>query len=596
MKMIKQPAKQRTASGASVIMLITLLGLLVLPILAMFAFEVSRTVLATQMLKNSTDAAALAAVATLASADIKDPVAAHANAKKVALNLYKQNTVLGQPLTDSSIVTSKGGSPNALQSELFFEFLDPITKQPLPEGNANGRVVRLTAAYGMVPAFGKFLGLNKQVITAASHGAVPQLDVVVCFDVSGSIDDETKITLVKRQWDDTLQKIVYKTPTNTSTNHGSIRDIVKPPATGTSFNAAFPMALSSVGRGMEFSEEIADDANAKGMRSNSVFPEQGQAPGNFYGAPTFDGSHTGSFTDLVVNLDGNDTFGGFTTTNGYSFPDIATMVEASRGNLETDALRTSSKADTVTVAAKSGYQAEYFKEAMLHLQPIQDAKDAVGIFCQIINNNADAHFGLVAFDHMVGTSATSGENRRTLDDNTPYGAVVNIPVPLIALDKADNATKYNDVLNAMPPLVAKGSTNIGLAVKTAVDQLKTNGRINAVKAIILFTDGQPTAGGPLDNDYWANARKAAVEAQKAGVAVYTIGLATNAALIPNQTAILNDTNSNPTSGGIAAISGQGATFHQVTDSKKLREAFQKVARHLVQLVQEQYNDPPPPAP
>lgn len=589
----KQRAQKslRTAHGASVIMFVTLLGLIVLPMLAIFAFEVSRTVLATQMLKNVTDAAALAAVATVASADIKDPILAQQNAKKVALNLYKQNTVLGQPLTDSSISAVKDGNPNAFQSQLYFEFLDPISKKPLPEGDPNGRVVRISASYGMVPAFGKFLGVSKQVIRAYSHGAVPQIDVVVCFDVSGSIDDETKITLVKRQWDDALDTILYKTPTNTSTNHGTIRSICRPPATGTSFNAAFPMGLSSVGRGMEFSEKVADDANAKGMRSNSVFPEAGQAPGNYNGAPTFDSNHKGMFTDLVVNLDDNDTFGGFTTKSGYSFPDINTLVEASRGNLETDALRTSSLAyKSVTVAAKNGYQAEYFKEAALHLQPIQDAKDAVGVFCQIINNNADAHFGLVAFDHMVGSSATSGENRQTLDDSTPYGATVSVPVPLITLDKADNATKFNDVLNAMPQLVAKGSTNIGLAIKTAVEQLNANGRTNAVKAVILFTDGQPTAGGPLASDAFLNARKAATLAQKSGVAVYTIGLATNSALIPNQTAILNDTNSDPNSGGIAAISGQGATFHQVTDSKKLREAFQKVARHLVQLVQEQYNE------
>ena len=591
MKILRHRQTTRTARGASVIMFITLLGLMVIPILAIFAFEVSRSVLASQMLKNATDAAALAAVATIASADIKDPVAAHQNAKKVALNLYKKNTVLGHLLTDTTISGNKEGNPAALHSELFFEFLDPITKKPLPEGDPNGRVVRINSSFGMVPAFGQYLGLSKQVIRSASHGAVPQIDVIVCFDVSGSIDDETKISLVKRQWDDALGKIVYKEPTNSSTSHGSIRAITKPPATGTSFNAAFPMALNSVGQGMEFSERVADDEGSKGMRSYSVFPEAGRAPGNFYGAPTHDGSHPGMFTDLVVNIDNNDTFGGCTTTNGFSFPDIATMVEASRGNLETEALKTSSKADTsVSVAAKNGYQAEYFKEAALHLQPIQDAKDAVGVFCQIINNNADAHFGLVAFDHMVGSSASTGENRRTHDDDTPYGGTASIPVPLVALDKSDSATKYNDVLNAMPTLVAKGSTNIGLAVKTGVDQLKANGRVNAVKAIILFTDGQPTAHGPLSNDNFKNARKAAEEAQKAGIAVYTIGLATNPALIPNQTAILNDTNSNVDSGGIAAISGQGATFHQVTDSKKLREAFQKVARHLVQLVQEQYNE------
>lgn len=587
---------RRTARGASIILFVTALGLMVIPLLSAFAFDTSRAVLATQMLKNATDAAALAAVATLASGDIKDPALAQANAKKVALNLFKQNTVLGQLLTDSTIAATKNGDPAALHSELFFEFLDPVTKKVLPEGDPQGKVVRLTVSYGMIPAFGKFLGMGRHVIRTASHGAVPQLDVVICFDISGSIDDETKITLIKRQWDSVLNKIVYKTPSTSTVTHGTIRAICTPPATGTSFNAAYPMGLSSVGGGMEFSEWYAwsqEGKNAKGMRSNDVYPEGGCPPGNYSGALSYD-SKTGLFTDLVVNLDNNDTFTTFTTTDGFQFPDVATMVEASRGNLETDALKTASKADTsVTVAAKNGYQAAYFKEAMLHLQPIQDAKDAVSIFCQIINNNADAHFGLVSFDHMVGSSPTTTESRINLDDadsRTNYGARIDVPVPMIALDKTDNVTHYNEVLNALPPTVAKGSTNIGLAVKTAVDQIKANGRTNAVKAVILFTDGQPTAGQPLDGDPSTNARKAAVYAQQNGVPVYTIGLAINSALIPGQTAILNDTDSNPNSGGIAAISGQGAIFHQVTDSKKLREAFQKVARHLVQLVQEQYNE------
>ena len=591
----KRPLKlrRRTTRGASVIMLITLLGLMVIPLIAIFAFEVSRAVLATQMLKNATDAAALAAVATLASSDIKDPVVAQTNAKAVALNLYKQNSVLGQLLADSFIGPVKEGNPNSLQSELFFEFLDPVTKKPLPEGDPNAKVVRLTVSYGMIPAFGKFLGLSKHVIRAASHGAVPQLDVVVCFDVSGSIDDETKVTLVKREWiDDPLFETQYKDPVSSTVTHGTIRAICTPRPTGTGFNAAFPMSLASVGGNMTFSEWYANSRGTKGMRSNSVYSsktgEAGCPPGNFSGALSYD-NVPGLFTDLVVNLDGNDTFTSYTTTDGYSFPTVGTMVEAARGNLETDQLKTDSKAN-VPVAAKSGYQAAYFKEAMLKLAPIQDAKEAVTTFCQIINNNADAHFGLVAFDHMVGTGPGTTESRRNLDDSTPYGVNVDIPVPLIALNSASGVTKYNEVINALPPCVAKGNTNIGLAVQTAVNQIRNSGRVNAVKAIILFTDGQPTSGGPLSGDPATNARQAAAFAQQNGVPVYTIGLAINPALIPGQNAILNDTDSNVNSGGIAAISGQGAIYHQVTDSKKLRETFQKVARHLVQLVQEQYNE------
>ena len=100
----------------------------------------------------------------------------------------------------------------------------------------------------------------------------------------------------------------------------------------------------------------------------------------------------------------------------------------------------------------------------------------------------------------------------------------------------------------------------------------------------MFTDGQPTAGG---SDPFAYARLAATHARDAGIPVYCIGLATNPTIAINETAILNDTNSNPTSGGIAAISGQGALYYQVTNSTQLRATFEKIARHLVQLVQDQ---------
>jgi len=77
---------------------------------------------------------------------------------------------------------------------------------------------------------------------------------------------------------------------------------------------------------------------------------------------------------------------------------------------------------------------------------------------------------------------------------------------------------------------------------------------------------------------------AAVEARDAGVALYTIGLAQNPTIIPDQTDILNDKNSDPTTGGMAAIAGHGGTFNLVTDSSELRQTFAKIARRLVKLV------------
>ncbi len=615
MMTLKLNLKQRNMSGAGIIMMVTVLGLVVLPLIAMFAFEVSRANLASQQLKNAADAAALGAVATLASQDNKDTAVAQGHAKQVALKIFKENSVLGNKLTDSSFAGSLNENPDAFKGEIFIEFLDPNTLKPVPEGDPNGKVVRLTAFYGMVPAFGKFVGITKQPVVAASNGAVPQLDVVVCFDISGSIDDQTLVSIRKRKYDTAFPaapsnpgvpgRIVYKIPTtNTMNCEGTIFDLVNAPATGTGLNGLGLQNLTAIEdskTGANFAKLHFSEAylsGGKGLRSGGVVPEDGRPPGNYpSGSPSYDGDPM-IFTDMVVNLDGQKHFNGFTDSDGYSFPNVDTLIEAARGNLDSQALFDASKASTsptITVQPKAGYKAAYLKQAYKCLQPIQDAKEATALFAQIINNDTDAHFGLVTFDDGVGTDKNTTENHRQYDDNIGYGQNLPFPQPLIPLDKGLNQTQYDLVVQALGdginsrPLVAKGSTNIGLAIKTAVDQIKNNGRINAVKAIVLFTDGQPTSGGPYSNNVWTNARQAAVYAKNNGIPVYTIGLATNPAIIPGETDILNATNSNPSTGGIAAISGQGATFHLVTNSKDLRAAFQKIARHLVQLVREQYN-------
>ena len=153
---------------------------------------------------------------------------------------------------------------------------------------------------------------------------------------------------------------------------------------------------------------------------------------------------------------------------------------------------------------------------------------------------------------------------------------------------ASGTGSYGTVNTAIKSCIAMGSTNIGASIHAAVQDMKLNARPGTIHAIILFTDGEPTLpSGPLDTtDPLANARMAAVEANNAGIAVYTIGLAQNPALVPAETAILNDTNSNPTTGGIAAIAGHGGTFNLVTSSSQLQAQFEKIARRLVVLTQE----------
>ncbi len=591
--------------------LISLLAFVLLPALFVLTFETVRLILAQQQLKNATDAAALTAVATLASQDNTDPTTAHQNSEAAAVKVFKQNVVLGVALTNTALETGPPSSPlSEGDASVYFEFLDPNTLAVLPISNPNAKIVRTHSTLGCSLAFKNYtslvLNMREFNISAQAEGAVPVLDLVLCMDVSGSIDDQTPITLVERQWDRTTNKLIYELPGGTCTvPAGTIYDVVQPPPTGTSVNAVAPQCLENAysNGGAYFSEFLGAYLGTPGMRSLHGYPDVGQPPGNYTpgGGTAVDYNatfHYGEFTDLVVNLDGNPSFGGC-TVSGYSFPNYAVLVEAARGNLENTSVFNSSKASTgiTSVSPRSGYQQAYLQAAQQLLQPINSAKSAALTFTDIINTNTNAHFGFEAFADGIGSTTTQTVSGfYTIDTNNGYapssyagyGVAQNFPMPYIQTDK--NQSNYTSVNQAINSCVAMGGTNIGAAIDGAVKILSSSSytRTGSYKAIVLFTDGEPTATpsypGPLDSDPDTNARKAAQEASAAGIPVYTIGLAQNSAIVPGETAILNDTNSDPSTGGIAAIAGHGGTFNLVTDNSNLRAAFEKIARHLVQLV------------
>lgn len=574
----------RSAKGQSMIALVMIVGLITLPLLGIFTFEVGRLHLAKQQLQNASDAAALAAVATLASEDNLNPQTAHQNAIQTAIGIFKKNFVLGTQLSQTTIADTSNIVPDIGKANIFFEFVNPLTMQVEPLTSPNAKIVRVYSNFSTFTAFGKYVGFNNLNVNAIAKGAVPQLDIVFCFDVSGSMDDQTPVTFIKRKWDQ--NKIVYDIATAPGGSaQGRIFDILQPNSGGTSLNAAEPQLVDQA-RAMEFTETLAKEAGVPGLRSLNGYPDQGKPPGNCPpgAAPTWDG-YSNAFTDLVVNIDGNQTFSGF-TYKGFNFPDRATLVEAARGNLENQTVYMQSKAYTsVSVSPQAGYQNAYQQAAAACLQPMKDAKDASTMFNDIINTDTDCHFGFVAFDGEIGSAANTTENWYSIDQNTPYGPAKPFALPMVPVDPAPGNTNYATVNNAIRSCVALGSTNIGAAVDKAVQELKTHARPGSVKAIVLFTDGQPTnPGGPLDSDPLTNARKAAIEARDAGIPVYTIGLAQNPSIIAAETAILNDTNNDPASGGMAAIAGHGGTFNLVTNNSQLRKTFEKIARHLVELV------------
>jgi len=571
--------------GQAVIVLGLLIAVLILLALGLYNFEVGRVEYARNELRSAAQAACLAGAAALAGSDNTNTTASQQAAINTALQMFQQNSVLGVPLSTAGLATSASQVPGPNNSLLYIEFLDPNNNNAVvPLGSPNGKVIQITGLFGLVPAFASFLGLPEVTLTTMTNGGVPDLDVVVCFDVSGSIDDQTNVTFVNRQWQASTAKIIYPVTTTSAgapagkLAQGTIWNILIPPDTGTQVNGVYPENLGLANNGVSYPLTFSPQLRGS--------PNQGSPPGNYPPGNAALGSAQ-TFTDMVVNIDGNTIFGGLTTTDGYAFPNIATVVEAARGNLENPLVFTSSKANTglpSSVQPMAGYQAKYFALAAANLHPLYDAQQAAETFFTVLNNDTNAHFGLVAFSDNAGTSPSGTYTDNKIDSSYGSAGNLQVPIPDISLNSTPTISNYSAIENALPPLVATTSTNIGDAVNTAVKQLQTNSRTGSKKAIILFTDGEPTAGGPLASDPWQNARDAAVLAQKAGIPIYTIGLAQNAAIIPSETSILNATDNNPSTGGMAAIAGHGGQFYLVTDASQLRYTFEHIARCLVQLV------------
>lgn len=590
--MLKRKCKRRShrqKPGTALIVLAVVLAAFALIPLGILAFELQRVELAREQLRSVCESSALAAATALAGSDLQDPTEAHLSSMDAALHFFQGNSVIGYSLNSANMAASKTEKPASQTGNVYVEFLDPHDNlRQVSIGDPRGKVVRVSANLNARPASGTFLPLSDFVVSASALSGVPTLDIVLCFDVSGSIDDQTPVTFVRRQWDASKGKIVYLVPpvrgtsTGLTSASGKIYDILGPPATGSRTNAVHPQWLSISNQSdhryrLDFSEEGV----ARGLRGTT---DTGSPPGNCPPGTAQTGDAY-TYTDLVVNIDGNDSFAGI-NSNGYNFPDVATLVEASRGNLESDAVFKSSKADKGLpyINPQAGYRQEYQNLAQMNLHPLREAQDASAQFLSIINTNTDAHFGFVPFATKAGKSSSDYETQYNVDQSYSQAGSQNFPIPQIKLNSSETVTNYTAVLDTIPTLEAYTGTNIGDALTEAINQFKNSSRKGARKAIVLFTDGQPTAGSPLSQDPWVNSRLAAVEANKAGITVYTIGLAQNPEIVPTETAILNDTNNSPSSGGIAAIAGNGGKFFLVTDARKLRLTFENVARHLVQLV------------
>jgi Flp pilus assembly protein TadG len=592
---------RRPQGTMMVTLLIFVVSVFILLSLGVFSYEAMRSFTARDELRSATEAASLAAVAALASSDTIDPAAAHLNAIAAAHAAFNSNTIVGNRLSTALTAGNASHVPPAGQSSLYIQFLDPNNNNAPTAGPnyINGTNVRCVGAYTLVPAFN--VGVGTHPIRAESKGRTPTLDLVLCLDVSSSIDDQTVVTFVRRIWNGSrlTHEIVgapagsYQLSSVSPRAAGKILDILTPLPVGTSVNGCPPQQLTGC-----YSDGCSTPLRfSAALRNGGLAADVGVPPGNYPPATT---TWTPiEFTDLVVNLDGRNDFAGF-THNGYQFPDLATLVEAARGNLENNTVFTGSLANTaVSVSPRAGYQAAYLDRAYQMAEPISTARRAATRFYQIMNTNTDAHFGFVSFSSGTYTDPNGTYNATKVDSGYAAGGVGTFPRPGVALSASQS--NYNEIVNPATgaltrSISANGGTNIGQAVQTATDMLASSAsRQNAKRAIIVFTDGHWNTGpDPFTS---ANNTRAANK----DIAIYTIGLAQNAALIPFEVDTLNDlgagvnyTYQDPRTNapgsytasrdGISKIAGNDGKFFLVTDERNLGYVFENIARHLVQLM------------
>ncbi|PWU00203.1 MAG: hypothetical protein C5B53_04410 [Candidatus Melainabacteria bacterium] len=625
-----------------VVLTLFIAAFMILPA-GLLAFELMRYNLITQELRNVTDAAALAGSAAIASAPKDLSLAAiHDLAIETAAVTFEQNSVgttrFGPHNVDVHAYDARSGPPTNAHTAVLNISLEDYDGNFQERGSNNAKRVRVNAQYRETPAFAAFIGLQPTFVTnAVAVGGLPKLDLFICFDLSGSMDDQTQISLVKRFWNGAkkpeAQMVEYQTLAS-----DTIKNVFRPPTAGSAVNAFWPQNLSYgaygglTGNGTPWiwSEGAFPNPNKLATlraehgatppdpmppdppllpKEHVVLfsvPEQGKPPGNFdpdhpddrKGHKVDPDIYPNGYTDLVCKVQDN---------SGFSYPNVETCLEASRGNLENKDVFNKSKGGEKYktnpalkgIVPKHGYYVNYWTQVQTSRQPFNQARDALFKFLETTNLSADVHFGLDTFSNTAGIA--SDDNWRVtwdkIDARYDPGGFDTYPLPLLDLDQrfskmGDIFTTFDGTgignIDKIPDshilgLGPTGTTHIAVSLQLAVDQLTNpkKSRSDAKKAILLFTDG--VANEPVDV-VSANslAMKQAKRACDNGIPIYTVGFAQNPDILPLQREFLGDGHSG-SGRGLAYESGNHAVYIPVTDAKDLVDAFRSVARSMAVL-------------
>ncbi len=308
------------------------------------------------------DAASLTGTAMLSSADIANDTApgyplltaAQENAASYAQNMILMGSVLGQSLGSATNVLSVSSLENNLHPgscNYVISLADPTNNYAsVSAGNTKGKSLSCFMGYGYQPALLSVVGITTTIaVTGKSYGGLPQVDAVLVFDYSASMDDQTVVTFVRREWiHDTVNGVTNGPPAVTATTAGcgiiqylSLTSPTLPPtianylgwtystasgAQGSAVNALPPQNLQATSGDSNIGNSMYLDLY---LRAHYSYGDANYALGayaQFPGAPLFrsqDYATPPGNCDLAVPLGGNgdgltDVNGNLPTATGYN--------------------------------------------------------------------------------------------------------------------------------------------------------------------------------------------------------------------------------------------------------------------------------------
>lgn len=585
----------RTKNGFTTILLVFACAVFILAPLGLFTFELARVNLAREQLRAATDAAALAAAAALASSGSEEQRMSD-RAKSIGLAVFKRNTIAGHSLEPSILVNDADReNPNAGQVKISFHVL----RSDGTAAQGGSLRVQARAVIGYLPAFGGFINVTSYPVRASSIAGLPKLDVIVLLDISASMTKNTRSILVQRK---SVGRGATPNAAGIRNEYVELASTEQPPD---GLDEIAGLGIAYQPQRLESNDYYTFDPNTRSLQGNTATP-----PGNL--TPTSNGEWNSTpvasrnYTDVVVDL---------RNVSADLFPNLATLVEASRGNLDnmqnfigSNAANSGVNPQLVGLATKAKYQ----MLAKANLQPFLSANNLVRDFVQELHASNDVHFSLIPFATLAAQPATDANaitsvkdyavskdyRPRDVGNVSSEPGILASPLTQVPLDRNDD--HYDEVMEQISLVTPQFGTNTADALfqaKRIIDD-GTQLRQNARPVVLLVTDGLPVslrnASGsgrfadliPLNNipesrihpgrQMVTDTFQLATQFGDTGVPIYTVGFLHNFDArrreLGRQVLSTISTNSNNESGFFLAENIEG-----------LRAALKNVQRHLITL-------------